>query len=53
RNNSSVGNDRPLSLICLLRFSEAGPQAVHGPACVLLVVVPGPSPLCSLRVTTT
>ena len=63
RKNSSVGNDRPLSLICLLRsssFSEAGPQvlpsvltSVHGPACVLLVVVPGPSPLCSLRVTTT
>ena len=63
RKTSSVGNDRPLSLICLLRsssFSEAGPQAlpsvltsVHGPACVLLVVVPGPSPLCSLRVTTT
>ena len=63
RKNSSVGNDRPLSLICLLRsssFSEAGLQAlpsvltsVHGPACVLLVVVPGPSPLCSLRVTTT
>ena len=62
RKNSSVGNDRPFSLICLLRsssFSEAGPQAlpsvltsVHGPACVLLVV-PGPSPLCSLRVTTT
>ena len=46
RKNSSVGNDRPLSLICLLRsssFSEAGLQAlpsvlasVHGPACVLL-----------------
>ena len=63
RKKSSVGNDRPLSLICLLRsssFSEAGPQAlpsvltsVHGPACVLLVVVPGPSPLRSLRVTTT
>ena len=63
RKNSSVGNDRPLSLICLLRSSsssEAGLQAlpsvltsVHGPACVLLVVVPGPSPLCSLRVTTT
>ena len=63
RNKSSVGNDRPLSLICLLRsssFSEAGLQAlpsvltsVHGPACVLLVVVPGPSPLCSLHVTTT
>ena len=63
RKNSSVGNDRPLSLICLLRsssFSEAGPQvlpsvltSVHGPACVLLVVVPGSSPLCSLRVTTT
>ena len=63
RKNSSVGNDRPLSLICLLRsssFSEAGPQvllsvltSVHGPACVLLVVVPGPSPLCSLRVTST
>ena len=63
RKNSSVGNDRPLSLICLLRsssFSEAGPQvlpsvltSVHGPACVLLVVVPGPSPLCSLRVTAT
>ena len=63
RKKSSVGNDRPLSLICLLRsssFSEAGPQAlpsvltsVHGPACVLLVVVPRPSPLCSLRVTTT
>ena len=63
RKKSSVGNDRPLSLICLLRsssFSEAGLQAlpsvltsVHGPACVLLVVVPGPSPLCSLRVTTT
>ena len=63
RKNSSVGNDRPLSLICLLRsssFSEAGPQvlpsvltSVHGPACVLLVVIPGPSPLCSLRVTTT
>ena len=62
RKNSSVGNDRQLSLICLLRsssFSEAGPQtlpsvltSVHGPACVLLVV-PGPSPLCSLRVTTT
>ena len=62
RKKSSVGNDRPLSLICLLRsssFSEAGPQAlpsvltsVHGPACVL-AVVPGPSPLCSLRVTTT
>ena len=59
RKKSSVGNDRPLSLICLLRsssFSEAGPQAlpsvltsVHGPAGVLLVVVPGPSPLCSLR----
>ena len=41
RKNSSVGNDRPLSLICLLRsssFSEAGPQvlpsvltSVHGP----------------------
>ena len=63
RKKSSVGNDRPLSLICLLpssSFSEAGLQAlpsvltsVHGPACVLLVVVPGPSPLCSLRVTTT
>ena len=63
RKKSSVGNDRPLSLICLLRsssFSEAGLQAlpsvltsVHGPACVLLVVVPGPSSLCSLRVTTT
>ena len=63
RKKSSVGNDRPLSLICLLcssSFSEAGPQAlpsvltsVHGPACVLLVVVPGPSPLCSLCVTTT
>ena len=62
RKKSSVENDRPLSLICLLRsssFSEAGLQAlpsvltsVHGPACVLLVVVPGPSPLCSLRVTT-
>ena len=59
RKKSSVGNDRPLSLICLLRsssFSEAGPQAlpsvltsVHGPAFVLLVVVPGPSPLCFLR----
>ena len=63
RKKTSVGNDRPLSLICLLRsssFSEAGPQAlpsvltsVYGPACVLLVVVPGLSPLCSLRVTTT
>ena len=63
RKKSSVGKDRPLSLICPLRsssFSEAGPQAlpsvftsVHGPACVLLVVVPGPSPLYSLRVTTT
>ena len=63
RKKSSVGYDRPLSLICLLRsssFSEAGPQvllsvltSVHGPACVLLVVVPGPSPPCSLRVTTT
>ena len=63
RKKSSVGNDRPLSLICPLRsssFSEAGPQAlpsvltsVHGPACVLLVVVPRPLPLCSLRVTTT
>ena len=63
RKKSSVGNDRPFSLICLLRFSsfsEAAPQAlpsvltsVHGPACVLLVVEPGPSPLCSLRVTTT
>ena len=62
RKKSSEGNDRPLSLICLLRsssFSEAGLQAlpsvltsVHGPARVLLVVVPGPSPLCSLRVTT-
>ena len=59
RKDSSVGNDRPLSLICLLRsssFSEAGLQALpsvltidHGPACVLLVVVPGPSPLRSLR----
>ena len=59
RKDSSVGNDRPLSLICLLRsssFSEAGPQALpsvltsdHGPACVLLAVVPGPSPLRSLR----
>ena len=31
RKNSSVGNDRPLSLICLLRsssFSEAGPQVL-------------------------
>ena len=63
RKKSSAGNDRPLSLICLLRsssFSEAGPQAlpsvltsVQGAACVLLVVVPGPSPLCSLRVTIT
>ena len=63
RKKSSVGNDRPLSLICLLRsssLSKAGLQAlpsvltsVHGPACVLLVVVPGPPPLCSLRVTTT
>ena len=63
RKDPLVGNDRPLSLICLLRsssFSEAGPQALpsvltsdHGPACVLLVVVPGPSPLRSLRVTTT
>ena len=62
RKNSSVGNDRPLFLICLLRsssFSKADPQvlpsvltSVHGPACVLLVV-PGPSPLCSLRVTAT
>ena len=48
RKKSSVGNDRPLSLICLLRsssFSEAGPQvlpsvltSVHGPACVLVIV---------------
>ena len=63
RKKLSGGNDRPFSLICLLRsssFSEAGPQvlpsvltSVHGPACVLLVVVPGPSPLCSLRVMTT
>ena len=34
RKKSSVGNDRPLSLICLLRsssFSEAGPQALIRP----------------------
>ena len=53
RKKSSVGNDRPLSLICLLRsssFSEAGPQALPS---VLTSVVPSRSPLCSLRVTTT
>ena len=51
---SSVLSYLPPSLLLLRRGRPLSVlTSVHGPACVLLVVVPGPPPLCSLRVTAT